>query len=604
MNKEPKRWNYFSFNDKLEQRILAKYTQAEQEQYFNLQQLYHDTLQDYEFVTSFLLYPRSEPRPAIFPQEFDKQLNFTKEEAEEASQKLYTSLEQIRNKYFENPIYKEFEAEFLKLYGEPNRYPDVFLEAVWPDWETPNPDNRTHFYHDGRVGELSKEVYALESYILLELIENPGKYSKIHELHKQYIQEQEAKDRAALDEEFKRHNLIDTLIASEWLDEDGNEKTDGLFFAALEAAKKAKEQAEKETAKEPPETIQKDYVSVLKDLYKAHIGVDKVQKNIVSTFPVVEELTGQYRMVWAVDQRGKVSKRDPVPVYISMLLSDDIKAKKRITARDETAHDAIITLYCQWIETHGKIDGFYFTTDEIWRVANGYKGNERPTPKQRESFEQSIQKLAAIRLDMDISKEIEANFITINDERIKEGRIKTNVLHIDSVQVKTEKGRTIDAHRLYAEPIFYTYAKAKNHILTVKYELLDTSDTTGNEGNTAEIRRYLLREIEQMYNGTRDNTHININTLYESKVIDTPQERAGDPVKYANNNAYHSRIKKEAARDREKIAAILQSWINKAYINGFEEIKTGRAITGFKISLNEDIKREHTKIKNQITQKD
>ena len=140
--------------------------------------------------------------------------------------------------------------------------------------------------------------------------------------------------------------------------------------------------------------------------------------------------------------------------------------------------------------------------------------------------------------------------------------------------------------------------------MTVKYELLDTSDTTGNEGNTAEIRRYLLREIEQMYNGTRDNTHININTLYESKIIDTPQERAGDREKFANDRAYQTRINQTMLRDREKIAAILQSWINKKYINGFAETKTGRNITGFKISLNEDIKREHIKIKNQITQKD
>lgn len=597
-----KGWRRLSLHEKIERKIIDKCTEAEAGQYYALQELYYETLQDCTAIEAFLLYPDRKNAPAkIYPEKFDEQINFTREEAQKAYKEISKSLEQIREEYFNNRIYKAVEAEFLRQYGAAtvNRYPDIFIYAINPEGEGATGEQIERY--SKRIDELSKDVYDLEKYIMLEIAKNRDKYKRVTELFekntKEYTDELK-EDPAARGIDYS-YGIIDALIESEWVDEDGNEKADGLFFAALEAARAAKEEADKAAAASP-----QNYVSVLKDVYKTHIGVDKVQKNIVSVIPTIKELNGQYRMLWAVNKRGKITDGDPVPVYVSMLLDDSIKAKKRITARDETAHDAIITLYCQWMESYGRLDGFYFTTDEVWRVANGYKGNERPTQKQRESFEQSIQKLAAIRLDMDISKEIEANYITINDERIKEGFIKTNVLHLDTVQVKTEKGRTIDAHRLYAEPIFYTYAKARDHILTVKYDLLDTSDTTGNEGNTPEIRRYLLREIEQLYNGTRDNKYIRLETLYHDTAIETPKDRAGDPGKYANINAYNSRIKKEAAKDREKIAAILQSWINKSYIDSFEEVKTGRAITGFKITLNEDILHEHRKVKKQITQKD
>ena len=121
------------------------------------------------------------------------------------------------------------------------------------------------------------------------------------------------------------------------------------------------------------------------------------------------------------------------------------------------------------------------------------------------------------------------------------------------------------------------------------YELLDTSDSTGNEGNTIEFRNYLLQQIGLMYEGQRNNSRILYSTLYRDTGTQPPEERLS-PANYSTETAYKRNIRKEAQRDRDKISALLDAWKAKDWIKGYKLVKKGQAYIGVDITLNPEKK--------------
>ena len=258
-----------------------------------------------------------------------------------------------------------------------------------------------------------------------------------------------------------------------------------------------------------------------------------------------------------------------------------------MTAFDNAIYNTVSTLWYYHSLKYPK-QPLIVTPQELWRITNGERGKKwKPSEKQLQRVRDSLDKMRFTRIFLDLSHEIQAKRVSLDDKRLVKGTIDTYLLKSDRVAFTTEKGRTVEGYRIETEPILYTYNRAKNHLLWVDFPLLDTSDTTGNEGNTVEFRLYLLQQIQLMRSGARASCTILYDTLYKKTAIAPPETRI-DRGQYSSENSYTSKVRQEAKKDREKIDAILDAWIRKGFIKSFSPIIERQKYVGVTVNINTD----------------
>ena len=335
-----------------------------------------------------------------------------------------------------------------------------------------------------------------------------------------------------------------------------------------------------------PLIVTEDIRMPLQTIKKYGLMNDKTMRQLITGNFSKKENNGQLSFWTGVNQAGAAGK---TPVVVTMALSftrENTTLSCRMNAFDNAVYNAISTAFFYHKLTN---DGkpFCITPQEIWRLMTGTQdASKNPSPGQVKRVCDSMDKMRFTRLYMDISNEMEAFNLTFDDKRLTKGRIDTYLLKSDKVSFTTEKGKEVVGYRIDNEPILYTYNKAKDHILFVPFNLLDTSQTTGNEGSTIEIKNYLLQQIQLMYNGLRNSCRILYKTLYSATGLADPEHRI-DRNEYANENTYKTKIKQEAKKDREKITSILEAWKAKGYIKDFAPIQKSRAFIGVDITLQE-----------------
>ncbi len=289
---------------------------------------------------------------------------------------------------------------------------------------------------------------------------------------------------------------------------------------------------------------------------------------------------GQIMLQWRVDQAPQ--KQNAVPIYLGLTYEGEgVTVTKKLTAFDKQVCEAVSTLFYYWRKDN-TFKPLYVTPQEVWRTMNGKSskdGKAKPSEKQVKRICESIDKMRFTRFYMDISEEIKAFNLTIEDERIIGGRIETYIINSDKVEFETEKGNTIQGYRINQEPILYTYNMAKNHILFVPYEMLDTSDYTSDSENVAEFKNYLLQQIQLMKNTAeegkdskrfkRSNTVL-IDTIYKDTGVLPPEERIGNT--YTNEAVRQKEIRRLRKADRDKIEKLLEAWKAKDWIKGYSVI--------------------------------
>ena len=548
---ETNKRRHISTQNKIEKKIFKNYTPEEVQEYLNLQELYNETMGDYYAITHFLLFPSNDTNPGgIYPADFDSQINFTREQAEESCQRLRASLESIQEAYFENAIYKAVQAEYLRLYGdrEPNRYPDIFIYAIIPDEEHETPERRkkyNEYNNSGRISELSKEVYNLESYLLLELIQNPEKYREVHREHEQTLKELEGAffdddpDAPTLDDEFKRQNLLDTLIMTEWLDQEGNERPDGLFFVALEAARKAKEEAEKKAKNITTLSIKEKGVKTVE------YPLDKINNNIWNSLLTADK-DGQLTMFFDTMRQGATPQ--PLVIYsIDFDTLEDASIIKKLTPYDKRIYIAVNALYSAGYDV--------ITINQIYYVITNRK--TKPNSKDREKINKSLSKMAA-RLHLDNAKEKNETFA-------KYPRFKYDgaLLPFDRIEIEAN-GNTAEAIRIYrpadegaaidrALPLV-KFAKQRGQYTTISSRVFGALSLTDSN---LEIEDYLIEQIGHIKRGL-----INNKMLYETLLAAT-----------------HQTTKMQRIRAKEKITALLDHFKNIGFIKDYETATDGITIT-------------------------
>lgn len=265
---------------------------------------------------------------------------------------------------------------------------------------------------------------------------------------------------------------------------------------------------------------------------------------------------GQLQIAMSPDRKTKTD----VVTYLSLTYQGDtnikIRGRRVITGFDKAVYNTVSTLYAA--------GNRQLSAQDIFRTMNG-NTKKRPSAAQVERITNSIRKWMYTALYMDMSQELQRQRLTLNDERIVNGKVETQMLQATIGTARTKNGTEVAVFKLAAEPILYTYCKGKKQILTVPIALLDTAEAASNTEGLTAIREYLLQQIELLRNGHRDNPTIRYATIYEETGVEAPTTRT------------------EKSRQQKQIKAVLDVWKERGYIKGYHDSKADREITGITI---------------------
>lgn len=247
-----------------------------------------------------------------------------------------------------------------------------------------------------------------------------------------------------------------------------------------------------------------------------------------------------------------------VNTIVGLSYNGDLSRKlSRITGYDKAVLNAICSAY--------QAGNTAMTISDIFRVMNGNTKKD-PTEKQKDKIRMSINKLGSTIIHLDISEEISAKYITIDDSRVVKGVIDDALLHCTGGLFKTEKGVEVYAISILKEPILMTYSKAKGQIVSFPTYLLDTKSVSSTDDIIA-IKEYLLQQITLLKNGLRDSNVILYDSIYESCRIEDAQSKV------------------VAKRRRDSIDKLLEEWKCMGYITGHANKKKGKSFVGVSIKV-------------------
>lgn len=328
-----------------------------------------------------------------------------------------------------------------------------------------------------------------------------------------------------------------------------------------------------ETAREIPVDVMRVRRKPIKDINLYGLMNDKMNAQLIQNDGIFQKAPdGQMRLLWNVNQAPKGS--DQVPVYISLTYEGiEKELSKKLNGYDNAVYNAISDLFYYWKRENPQ-EPLFVTPQEIWRRMNGKQnrdGSAKPSAATVKRIRRSIDKMRHIDFYMDISEEIKAHYITLDDERLVGGYIKDYLLNCTEAGVYTQQGRIAHGYRVNQEPVLYTYNAAKKHVLFLPFDLLDTSGALSDSENVTEFKQYLLQQILLMKNGIRDNTKILMSTIYTATGIKTPEERV-EAREYGNETTKQQAIRRKRTSDNEKIEKLLDVWTEKEWIKGYRAL--------------------------------
>lgn len=226
--------------------------------------------------------------------------------------------------------------------------------------------------------------------------------------------------------------------------------------------------------------------------------------NIQDIFMELEP-NGQLRMIPAEPQplrtRKATKTKSEVITLVSLSYTGDLDGKAaKVKSYDQSVLNSISSLW--------QAGNMIITKEDIYKTITQ---KTKPTKRQLDRIEQSLQKFSGTKIRLDITQELNAHLITIDGEKITGEIIEENMLYYRKFIAVTERGKEVEAIQILKEPILYTYSKAKKQIIEVPVSLLEI------KGNATEdsivIRDYLLKEINQMKRGFRDNNNIKYDSI-------------------------------------------------------------------------------------------
>lgn len=244
------------------------------------------------------------------------------------------------------------------------------------------------------------------------------------------------------------------------------------------------------------------------------------------------------------------------------------KYSYKITAYDKRVYNALCTLYAE--------NKNNFSLHELYAMVTGYS-KATPTKKQLDNLERCIEKLSSIRIFLDLTEELKNGFvkdrqvlinmglIKANTKKINNVTIKDNLLHARVFTIGTDK-QTVKVINIQAEPVLYSYNKAKATLLTIPTQYIGLENTNVTE-KTIAFQDYFLMRIISYKNGAMHENKIMYKTLYKEIGEEKPE------------------VRKDFKRDRDLINKLFVGWLEEGLVKSYKEIKEGRSYAGMMFEI-------------------
>lgn len=282
---------------------------------------------------------------------------------------------------------------------------------------------------------------------------------------------------------------------------------------------------------------------------KVNYPIDKPNSNIWKN--IVESETGQYGFFFdttAREAKGIKAGKEALVVYNAdfseLEKRGNLEISKKLTPFDKRCYIAVGALFNAGNDT--------MSYTKIYELMGG---KSKPTGKQLEKIDKSIEKMMYTRLSLDNT--LEARVYSY-ERFVYEGYL----LPCKKVKGYVQGGLAEGAIALYEEPPLIAFARQRGHITTFNRELLAVPLNMND--NNLDIQDYLIERIARMKRdkenpkkGQRLITKILFKTLYDACRI----------------TAY-----KQKERAQDKIRACLEHYKAQKYIKGYKIEKEGITI--------------------------
>lgn len=326
---------------------------------------------------------------------------------------------------------------------------------------------------------------------------------------------------------------------------------------------------------------------------------------------LITEANGQMKMFWSFNEEGDKTK-EALPLFMSLSMLPEYTTPEHTTlSRKIDGYDmAVLNTVCDIYDREKQKNpqaNVFITPEEIWRAMNGKQPRDskaKPSEAKIKKICNRMDKMRHTDMFIDLSAELKAKRITLNDSRLVDGKITDYLLNCGISEFTNEKGIKSKGYNIHIDSPWHVYNKAKGNIFSVPLQYLDTSSAINDSDYVTEFKYFLLRQInffkhqeKQALTDKQNKKRINpeniilIATIYKNAGVPTPEERA-ERSSFNSDKAKDTYIRKCRKADRDKIEALLAFWVSKSWIKGFtainsqnNPIKEKQALKGYKITL-------------------
>lgn len=212
---------------------------------------------------------------------------------------------------------------------------------------------------------------------------------------------------------------------------------------------------------------------------------------------------------------------------------------ENITQYDKEVHDSIVSLV---VDGENK----YITPLMVYRTMTG-NPKAKLSKKNFNDIVNSIEKLSKIRVYIDATGEIKGRGYNLEQPIFKENLIYTR--GVSGIY----NGKVSEWIEILEIPVLYRYANSKNQVARMDIFLLNTP-INKNEENIR-LQGYIRDRIQAM-KGSKLSKNIVYETVYKQLNI---------------NNKTYKRLRDKQSKIRNTIKEILDYWVEKDFIKGYEE---------------------------------
>ena len=189
----------------------------------------------------------------------------------------------------------------------------------------------------------------------------------------------------------------------------------------------------------------------------------------------------------------------------------ELSSGSRLTAFEESVHDAVCTLY--------ECGNEYITDGQIYDLMTGCAGKQ-PSQKQLEQIRKAMKQLNSVIADVNAVLEHD-KFYGFSDK--SKFKFSSRIVQYESVEVTSSNKKTVTAYHILSDPPLFSYAKAKKQIGNYDPKLLQVPDITNTSENII-LKNYIIKRVEASINGNQSTT-ILLKTMYEKIGCDTDKKK-------------------------------------------------------------------------------